>query len=207
MDKRKQLRIINDLLDQCGDCPLRYADNYGNPDNVHGHCPLYHQIRAEGDRLIAAETVEKKPYKPRTTLEMTIAEYQKLHRQGLIDDEIAVLKNVSYATLGNWKRKYNIHSQRLKKPVNLTVEEFNKLRAEGKSVKQIRKEVGATESTFRRWRIENGLLDGHSSKPKYTDDQILKLILDNRSNWWINKHYGVSHDRIRRIARDHGIAR
>lgn len=209
MDKRKQLRIINDLLDRCGDCPLRYADNYGNPDNVHGHCPLYHQIRAEGKKLVAAETVEiveKRSYKQRNTIDLTIAEYEKLHRQGLIDDEIAVLKNVSYGTLGNWKRKHDVHSSRVKKSVNLTVDEFNKLRSEGKSVKEIRTAVGAAESTFRRWRSENGLTETKTD-PACSDDEILQALIDHRPYYWIYKTYGVGYPRIERIAREHGIAR
>lgn len=152
MDKRKQLRIINDLLDQCGDCPFKLVG--GSPDKVHGHCELYHRIRAEGKKLGAGQRV----YKPKVKLDLTVPEYWKLHNSGTTDEDIAFAKEVSPQQLSNWKNNHGVRTKRTRQVVNLSVDEYKRMRKQGMTVRKIRRDAGATQSVFRRWRQENGLL-------------------------------------------------
>jgi hypothetical protein len=109
MDKRKQRRIINDLLDQCGDCPKRLIA--GKPDTICGHCTLYHKIRAEGKKLGA----DGPRYKTRVKINLTVPEYWKLHNDGITDEAIAFAKDVSPQQVASWKKRHGISSKRVRR--------------------------------------------------------------------------------------------
>jgi hypothetical protein len=200
MDKRKQLRIINDLLDQCGDCPKRLIA--GKPDKICGHCALYHKIRAEGKKLGA----DGPRYKTRVKIDLTVPEYWKLHNDGITDEAIAFAKDVSPQQVASWKKRHSISSKRVRQTVNLTVDEYKRMRKQGMTVRQIRNKVGSTQVVFDRWRKENELV-GDAEKNVATDEQVLQALMDHKTYWWITKHLHCHYQRAERLAKEHGIAR
>jgi hypothetical protein len=201
VDKHKQLQKINDLLDQCGDCPKRLIA--GKPDKICGHCDLYKKIRAEGKKL---DRERPAAHRPRTIIELTIPEYLGLHSNGESDEDIAFLKGVSPQQIASWKSNHGVKTKRIRQTVNLTVDEYKRMRKQGMTVRQIRNKIKSTQVVFDRWRKENGLV-GDAEKNVATDEQVLQALKDHKSNWWIAKYLHCHYQRAERLAKEHGIAR
>lgn len=196
-DDKRALRIhIQDLLDKCNGCEFNGV--LSAPDLVHGHCPLYKEIREAGDKLAKMQRAEY------GKLEITVPEYWKLHHEGLTDEDIAGLKHVNQSTIGHWKKKNGVRPEK-QKPFPLTVEEYKRLSKEMND-KQLTKKLGLNHSTFVSWKKRNDLCV-LNPKIRVSDDKVLQMIINGKSDWWITKHWGVGKARIFRIKKEHGIAR
>ncbi|TGA95652.1 hypothetical protein E4665_17745 [Sporolactobacillus shoreae] len=103
MDARKKQRlIVQDLLDRCNGCPLQADQRGEHPDQIHGGCPLYTEIREAGKALDALQ----KPEEPKLTPE----KYYALKQKGWKDQEINKKLHMS---VYNWKLKIGmIHKRR-----------------------------------------------------------------------------------------------
>ncbi|MCO7175541.1 hypothetical protein ACFP7A_00890 [Sporolactobacillus kofuensis] len=201
MDKHKQIQIINKLLDQCGDCPLRYRQD-GHPDKVHGHCALYHEMRKVGKPLWAEKHRDKY-----VKLVISSDEYMELRNIGFNDEEIAFEKGVSTSTIRRWKQKNGIRVGRSKYKSKIDKIDYEELVKEGLRPSQIQKRLGVSRGQLELFRHANGYkLDG-LRKPLSSDKEILQAIIDKKSNWWIQKYLHAGAKRVNRIAREHGIAR
>lgn len=198
-DDKRALRIhIQDLLDKCEGCEFKSV--LSAPDLVHGHCPLYKEIRAAGDKL---GQMQRAAY---GKLEITVPEYWKWHNEGMTDEDIAGLKHVTQGTLGKWKNKVGVKTDRVYQPKEISTEDYNRLISEGKNLVAISKELGINAKQLYAWRKRHGIAV-NKSRIRSTDEEVLKAIIDGQSGWWIQKHLGAGKARIFRIKKEHGITR
>lgn len=203
MNKRKQLQKINDLLDQCGDCPKRLIA--GKPDTICGHCTLYHKIRVEGKKLWPREEVNAVG---RKAFDMPEAEYFALREKGFNDEEIAFEKEVSSAAIKTWKKRKDIHitRQRPKPQKSINPKVYEQLANRGLKTSQMAEQLGVSISKLKQFRQSHGY-SGERRQPIHSDEEVLQAMVDKRSYWWIQKHLRCGRARADRLAEEHGITR
>lgn len=204
MDKRKQLQIVNDLLDQCGDCPKRRM--VGTPDRVCGGCDLYHKIREAGQPLWGDEVRRGRPSK-NFRFELDKGEYFRMRDDDLSDEDIAYELDVSARTIWQWKKRNGIHTKPKSRKMKLDKVSYEQLVSEGITITEICKILKVSRSTLLKWRKQNGYAIQNQGGAAYSDEEVLQAIIDNKSYFWIQKHLRAGVQRVKRIAAEHGITR
>lgn len=117
-NKIKRISLIRQLCrledTHCEPCTVRLVPQ-GELDQVCKDCPIYTQIRAIGDELIAlGSKVEPKPQKvkrkPRILLEdtITVEMYMDYKNKGFSNSEISRLIGFNRNSLGKWIRRNGI---------------------------------------------------------------------------------------------------
>lgn len=154
MDREKaaklRLRICH-LLDQCGNCPKRFARNNESPAHRCGGCKLYAEIRGEGRKLAALEEKPKVGNPKRFELDEEI--YFRYHAEKMQDKDIAKLLGVHSTTIAAWKKRNGIRTRN--KPAS--DEEVIKAYRAGWGTRRIREELHCGEPRVYRILKEHGI--------------------------------------------------
>ncbi|MFT8709472.1 MAG: hypothetical protein ABF820_08595 [Sporolactobacillus sp.] len=150
MDKHAIRIEINNLLDaHCKDCKLVVGQD---TLPICKTCPYYKILRQLGDRLIT-DSDKSSDRKVRKSLYLTACEYLNFKYSGMMDQEIARLKDVTHPTLSKWKRR---HKEELQMPNTLmTVDQYKGFVAKGLDASKIAAELKTTKQAIYAWKYNH----------------------------------------------------